>query len=101
MHPLINLIDRDRSGEENEEDYDVFEDGQHGWLMAVGIVHLLIFWILGILATFALWKWLTGGDRSAGREVVEKTALTILQERYARGEIQRDEYEEKKRDLGA
>jgi len=77
-----------------------FQDGQHGWLMAVGILHLLIFWILAVLGTGALWKYLTGGDRAAAREHVEKTPLTLLQERYVRGEIQRDEYEEKKRDLG-
>jgi putative membrane protein len=29
----------------------------------------------------------------------EKTPLEILQERYARGEIGRDEYEQRKRDL--
>jgi putative membrane protein len=30
-----------------------------------------------------------------------KTPFEIVQERYARGEIDRDEYEQKKRDLGA
>lgn len=77
-----------------------FEDGRHGGLMAVGIVHLLIFWILSILGTGALWKYLNGGDLAAERKSGKKTPLTLLQERYVRGEIQRDEYEEKKRDLG-
>jgi len=78
-----------------------FEDGQHGWLMAAGILHLLIFWILAILGVGVMWQWLTRGDRTGESQSVQKTPLMILQERYARGEIQRDEYEEKKRDLGA
>ncbi len=78
-----------------------FEDGQHGWLMAVGVVHLLIFWIIAILATVALWTWLTGKNRSQVYSPQEKTPLIILQERYARGEIERDEFEQKKRDLEA
>jgi len=74
-----------------------FEDGQHGWLMAVGIVHLLIFWIIAILAVVALWTWLKGDSRIGSSLSVEKTPLIILQERYAKGEIEREEFEEKKR----
>ncbi|KAF0191462.1 MAG: hypothetical protein FD165_1796 [Gammaproteobacteria bacterium] len=75
-----------------------FDDGQHGWLMAVGILHLLIFSILAILGSFALWKWVFG-DSAVGRPATDKTPLQILQERYARGDLDREEYEEKKRDL--
>ncbi len=78
-----------------------FEDGQHGWLMAVGVVHLLIFWIIAILAAVALWTWLTGKNRSQITSSQDKTPLIILQERYARGEIEQDEFEQKKRDLEA
>lgn len=56
-----------------------FEDGQHGWLMAVGVVHLLIFWIITILAAVALWTWLKGSDRTNIPPSVEKTPLIILQ----------------------
>ena len=76
-----------------------FEDGQHGWLMAVGIVHLLIFWVIAILAIVALWTWVKGDNRIFSSLSVEKTPLIILQERYAKGEIERDEFEEKKRDI--
>jgi len=37
---------------------------------------------------------------SAGRPAREDAALEILRQRYARGEIDREEFEAKKRDLG-
>ncbi|MCC6208288.1 MAG: SHOCT domain-containing protein [Gammaproteobacteria bacterium] len=62
---------------------------------------MLIFMILAILGVAVMAQWVMRGDRSGASQSVQKTPLMILQERYARGEIQRDEYEEKKRDLGA
>ena len=56
---------------------------------------MLIFW--GILIIFVVWlvKGITGDRRhSNGR-----TALEILEERFARDEISREEYEEKKKVL--
>jgi len=41
------------------------------------------------------WNWPAGGGASSRAE-----ALSILEQRYARGEIQRDEYLQKKQDLG-
>jgi putative membrane protein len=60
---------------------------------------MLLFWVLVIVGIVVLVKWLAG-QSSSRRESHGKTALEILQERYARGEIDRDEYEQKKRDLG-
>ena len=71
-----------------------------GWWMGVGIVHMLLFWGLIILAIVALVKWLSGKSPSPSAERLrERTALEILQERYARGEIDRQEYEQKRTDL--
>lgn len=60
---------------------------------------MLLFWALLIVGVIALLRWLAGGRRGAppGRQ----SALNILAERYARGEIDRAEYEQKRRDLGA
>jgi len=65
-----------------------------GWGMGFGWIFMILFWALVILGIVALIKWLSDQSGSRG-----KTALEILQERYARGEIQREEYEQKKRDL--
>lgn len=59
--------------------------GLWGWLMMVG------FWVLVVL--LVAWAIRYSG-RPADRQ--EVTALQILDERLARGEIERDEYEERR-----
>lgn len=51
-----------------------------------------------ILAIALLVKWLFAGSSRRESPYV-KTALDILKERYARGEIGKEEFEQKKRDL--
>ncbi len=67
-----------------------------GWGMGFGWLFMILFWVLIIVGIVALMKWFSDQSGSRG-----KTALEILQERYARGEIQKDEYEQKKRDLSS
>jgi len=71
----------------------------YGWVgMIFGMVSMLLFWALLIAAVVVLAKHVWGSDRSTeGRQ--EKTALDILKERYARGEIEREEFQQKKLDL--
>ncbi len=69
-----------------------------GWGMGFGMVFMLLFWGLVILAIAALIRWLMT-QSSPGRSSRDKSPLEIVQERYARGEIDREEYEQKKRDL--
>jgi putative membrane protein len=59
---------------------------------------MLLFWGVVIAAVAVLVKnfW---GPRDLNLPDQEKSALDILNERYARGEISREEYEEKKRDI--
>lgn len=66
--------------------------GTPGWGPGFGIVFMILFWGLIIVGIVAIVKWLAGTPPS-------KSARQILDERYARGEIERDEYEQKKRDL--
>ena len=69
-----------------------------GWGMGFGGPFMILFWILVIVGIVILVKWL-GDQSSAGRASRDKSALEILRERYARGEINREEYEQKRRDL--
>lgn len=58
-------------------------------------------WIIGIILLIAIiWPVTQRFNRSNNvpRET-EKTALDILKERYARGEINKREFEERKQDL--
>lgn len=63
-----------------------------GWWMLWGSV----FWVLFFVGLAVLVAWLFANtSRSSGRD----PALDILRERYARGEIDRDEFEQKRREL--
>ncbi|HSC93681.1 MAG TPA: SHOCT domain-containing protein [Burkholderiales bacterium] len=71
-----------------------------GWSMGFGMISMVLFWVLIILGIVILVKWIAGSTAGGGQTPV-KTALDILKERYARGEIGREEFEQKKRDLEA
>lgn len=73
--------------------------GEFGWWgMGFGVIFMVLFWLLIILGIAALIRWL---QPQSGRDqrTRDKTSLEIVQERYARGDIDRDEYEQKRRDL--
>ena len=66
--------------------------GGFGWLW------MALWWVLIIAGIVALVRWLSG--RSAEDEKpATNTALDLLKERYARGELDRDTYEKMRRDL--
>lgn len=70
-----------------------------GWGMGFGMISMVLFWVLVILGIVILVKWIAGSS-SAPNLPPAKSALDILKERYARSEIDKQEFEEKKRDLG-
>lgn len=58
-------------------------------------------WIIG-LVLIALIVWLvvkTTSQQTGGTHTSEKSPLDILKERYAKGEIDKEEFEERKKDL--
>jgi putative membrane protein len=66
----------------------------------MGIVHGLLWWALLILGIIVLVRFLgRDSNRGAGLGPPGETALDILKKRYARGEIGKEEFEAKKRDL--
>lgn len=73
-----------------------------GWGMGwVGGIFMLAFWVLVIVGLIFLVRWLIQSTKGeSGRTISSSSrALDILKERYARGEIDRVEFEEKKKDL--
>ena len=68
--------------------------------MGFGPLLMLLFWVLVIVGIVALFRSLQSGQGlGAGPGPSAKTPAEIVQERYARGEINREEFEQKTRDL--
>ncbi len=66
----------------------------HGWGMGWG-------WIIGlVLLIFVFWM-VTKSNRSDRtiEQSKDESALDILKKRYARGEIDKEEFEQRKKDL--
>ena len=64
--------------------------GIFGWFF------MIFWWVLIIAVIVYFVKWLI---RQSGGGGSGKSALDILKERYARGEINKQEFEEKKKEL--
>jgi len=63
---------------------------------AIGVMlAILLFWVVVIVGFVVGLRWLFGRKRSSPADA----ALTILRERYARGDINKEEFEQKKKDL--
>lgn len=56
---------------------------------------MILFWVLVIIAVVLGIRWLLGQGKGSRSD----SALEILRQRYARGEINKEEFETKKKDL--
>jgi len=73
-----------------------------GWWMLWGGLMMVLFW--GAIIALVVWAVQSLGRGDGGHAQSEatspaRTPLEIAKERYARGEISRDEFEQMKRDL--
>lgn len=74
--------------------------GHQGIMGGWGWLWVLFGLALVVLIVVLVWRLLDGGGRDGARhEGGGETPLEILERRYARGEIDRDEFERMKRDL--
>ena len=67
--------------------------GSWGWGGGFGMI---LFW--GVIIAVVVFVMRNAGNNTEAGEG-DKTPLNILKQRYARGEIGKDEFEQKKRDL--
>lgn len=86
----------------------MWNDGYGSGTGLFGGIFMMVLWVAVIVAVVLLVAWLvrqvSGTTGTAGGHVTyaapgAETALDILSNRYARGEIDKAEYEEKKKDL--
>lgn len=73
------------------------------WFLGWGVLWMIMitaFWLLVLmgLALAVRWLWRVGSGIGTVR-TQEESALEILKKRYVRGEIDKEEFEAKKRDL--
>jgi len=82
-----------------------FYNNTMGGLGFFGFLLMIIFWALVIWGILSFFRCAggscMGGHNHSSREngKKEKTALDILKERYAKGEIEKKEFDQKKKDL--
>ena len=60
-----------------------------------------IFWILVVVAIVMLFKAIGSRDNGNNSGGHRETALEILEKRYARGEVDEEEFQRRKRELGS
>jgi putative membrane protein len=72
----------------------------HGWTWMAG-GFMLLFWAIVIVGIIFFVRWIARQGGTAGPRMKDEGALDILKKRYARGEINKEEFEQKKKDLSA
>ena len=79
-------------------------EGEWGWHEVMGFgwfgaVFMLLFWVLIIAGIVWFVKWLVEQSSGGSPGTSKRRVLEILDEKYARGEIDDEEYEKRRRTL--
>lgn len=99
MMPMMNVM-KTMGGDDNSTMGNIM--GWSNWGMSggwswLGWILMILFWVLITVGIIFLIKCLIWGCPPRGE--TKKPALEILKERYAEGEISKEEFEERKKDL--
>lgn len=81
--------------------YDMWS-GMMNWGYGMGwgwSIIMIAFWIAVIIGIIFLIRWVVLSTDRRHDTKAEDSSLEILQKRYAKGEINKEEFEEKKKDL--
>lgn len=79
--------------------HHMWSGGWHGWFF--GPIMMIVFIAVAVVVIVLLVRWLSGpGHGTTLHNSPVKTPLDILKERFARGEIDKEEFEERRRVLG-
>jgi len=70
-----------------------------GMMSGYGMFFGMFFWILLSAGVIALVLWAVQKSGKTDSAAPQETAIDILKKRFARGEIDKEEYEEKKKTL--
>lgn len=84
-------------------DGDRYGYGHHmvwGFGMILGPLFFILVLALVIAVAVVLVRWLAGPGHVAAQQMQARAPLDILKERFARGEIDKDEFDERRRVLG-
>lgn len=74
----------------------MWDGGWYGWFF--GPLMMIVFLAVAVVVVVLVVRWIGGtGYGSAPHIPPAKTPLDILKERFARGEIDKDEFEERRR----
>jgi putative membrane protein len=84
----------------NQDRYPFMHDGWGAGTMIFGGFAMILFWVVTIAVIVLLVRRLAGAEPLSRRErMPSKTPLDILKERFAKGEIDKNEYEERRKIL--
>lgn len=74
-------------------------NGNLGWMGFVGLGMHILFWIIIIFLVLIIVRRYKKNHQGSLFQFHQNDALNILRERYARGEISTEEYQEKRNEL--
>ncbi len=77
----------------------MWDSGWHGWFL--GPVMMVLLLVVAVAVVLVLVRWLgpghASGHHGAPNQAPSQSPMDILKERFARGEIDKEEYEERRR----